>query len=58
MLDRVKKGDRLLDLGCAFGQELRQLVSCVEKMNRIHTGFAMGRRHRSGFSAFIEVSQL
>ncbi|KAJ5143334.1 uncharacterized protein N7515_002121 [Penicillium bovifimosum] len=27
MLDRVKNGDRLLDLGCAFGQELRQLVS-------------------------------
>ncbi|KAJ5282944.1 hypothetical protein N7497_001892 [Penicillium chrysogenum] len=26
MLDRVKKGDRLLDLGCAFGQELRQLI--------------------------------
>ncbi|KAL2842987.1 hypothetical protein BJX68DRAFT_270315 [Aspergillus pseudodeflectus] len=26
MLERVKKGDTLLDLGCAFGQELRQLM--------------------------------
>ncbi|KAJ5223943.1 hypothetical protein N7468_008485 [Penicillium chermesinum] len=26
MLDRVKNGDKLLDLGCAFGQELRQLI--------------------------------
>jgi cyclopropane fatty-acyl-phospholipid synthase-like methyltransferase len=26
MLERVKNGDKLLDLGCAFGQELRQLV--------------------------------
>ncbi|KAL3443348.1 hypothetical protein BJX65DRAFT_312027 [Aspergillus insuetus] len=26
MLERVKKGDKLLDLGCAFGQELRQLM--------------------------------
>lgn len=32
MLERVKKGDRLLDLGCAFGQELRQLVSPAESM--------------------------
>lgn len=27
MLERVKHGEKLLDLGCAFGQELRQLVS-------------------------------
>ncbi|KAL2783209.1 hypothetical protein BJX66DRAFT_345152 [Aspergillus keveii] len=26
ILERVKKGDKLLDLGCAFGQELRQLM--------------------------------
>ncbi|KAL4768451.1 hypothetical protein BDW60DRAFT_210996 [Aspergillus nidulans var. acristatus] len=26
MLERVKKGQKLLDLGCAFGQELRQLI--------------------------------
>ncbi|KAL2826215.1 hypothetical protein BDW59DRAFT_161054 [Aspergillus cavernicola] len=26
MLERVKKGHKLLDLGCAFGQELRQLI--------------------------------
>lgn len=26
MLDRVRNGQKLLDLGCAFGQELRQLV--------------------------------
>jgi cyclopropane fatty-acyl-phospholipid synthase-like methyltransferase len=29
MLERVKKGQKLLDLGCAFGQELRQLVSSL-----------------------------
>ncbi|GES66574.1 methyltransferase trt5 [Aspergillus terreus] len=26
MLDRTKHGQKLLDLGCAFGQELRQLI--------------------------------
>ncbi|KAL5334681.1 hypothetical protein BJX70DRAFT_377422 [Aspergillus crustosus] len=26
MLERTKQGDKLLDLGCAFGQELRQLL--------------------------------
>ncbi|KAL4902295.1 hypothetical protein BDW74DRAFT_62756 [Aspergillus multicolor] len=26
MLERVKQGEKLLDLGCAFGQELRQLI--------------------------------
>jgi cyclopropane fatty-acyl-phospholipid synthase-like methyltransferase len=26
ILRRVKEGDKLLDLGCAFGQELRRLV--------------------------------
>ncbi|CBF80430.1 protein ausD [Aspergillus nidulans FGSC A4] len=26
MLERVKNGHKLLDLGCAFGQELRQLI--------------------------------
>ncbi|KAJ5902878.1 hypothetical protein N7495_003406 [Penicillium taxi] len=26
MLGRVKNGEKLLDLGCAFGQELRQLI--------------------------------
>lgn len=29
MLERVKNGHKLLDLGCAFGQELRQLVSSL-----------------------------
>lgn len=27
ILDRVKSGDRLLDLGCCFGQDIRKLVS-------------------------------
>lgn len=35
MLERVKKGDKLLDLGCAFGQELRQLVSYYTCFQRL-----------------------
>lgn len=27
ILSRLKNGEQLLDLGCCFGQELRQLVS-------------------------------
>jgi 2-polyprenyl-3-methyl-5-hydroxy-6-metoxy-1,4-benzoquinol methylase len=27
ILDRLKSGQKLLDVGCAVGQELRQLVS-------------------------------
>lgn len=27
VLSRVKNGEKLLDLGCCFGQELRKLVS-------------------------------
>lgn len=26
VLERVKNGQKFLDMGCAFGQELRQLV--------------------------------
>lgn len=37
MLERTKQGHKLLDLGCAFGQELRQLVSSVSP-NHEHTG--------------------
>lgn len=27
VLERVKHGEKFLDLGCCFGQELRQLVA-------------------------------
>jgi len=27
IIDRVKGGEKFLDLGCCFGQEVRQLVS-------------------------------
>jgi hypothetical protein len=29
VIQRVKGGEKLLDLGCCFGQEVRQLVSSV-----------------------------
>jgi 2-polyprenyl-3-methyl-5-hydroxy-6-metoxy-1,4-benzoquinol methylase len=29
ILDRLKSGEKLLDVGCAVGQELRQLVRLV-----------------------------
>ncbi len=29
VLERVKQGQSLLDLGCCFSQELRRLVGCL-----------------------------
>jgi hypothetical protein len=34
VLERVKRGESLLDLGCCFGQELRRLVGVSRRRQR------------------------
>jgi cyclopropane fatty-acyl-phospholipid synthase-like methyltransferase len=35
VVERLKGGDKLLDLGCCFGQEIRQLVSFLSSQEII-----------------------